>query len=236
MLKCVPYSRYLVSIKGLKLSKQPRRNGHASVYHSNANDPLHQLLNDTGRGIPYRPVLRALTGSINAAILLQQIVFHWVNKGHKPFYKFVEPPQGEHELYNEGDSWLEEIGFTSDEYKHALNLISTKVTRTTADRILRDTQPRFGPDTDKRRKSGRIFSNRQHLVARWKGSDRAVRFVLNEPLLCNALRAVADSTIGENPLQGVGNPLPQGGKTPITPGVLLAPYNIEDAIKDTDTN
>lgn len=77
------------------------------------------------RSIPYRPKLKAYFGSTNAAILLQQIWFHFKNKKYQPFYKFLEPCG--HELYREGDSWFEELEFSAEEISGALKKISIRI-------------------------------------------------------------------------------------------------------------
>ncbi len=76
--------------------------------------------------IIYRKELNAITGSVTATILLQQIIYRFVNNGNKPFYKFIEPCG--HEKYTKGDSWCEELGFTRKEFLTAINkLIDSKL-------------------------------------------------------------------------------------------------------------
>lgn len=75
--------------------------------------------------IAYRPPLRKLTGSITSAILLQQLMWRWKVEGHQPYYKFLNPCK--HEKYVVGDSWAEELGFTSSELEGALSKIATRV-------------------------------------------------------------------------------------------------------------
>lgn len=110
------------------------------------------------KAIIYRPSLKKMTGSTNGSILLQQIMYRWYANGEKPFYKFLQPC--EHDLYREGDSWSEEIGFSYSELQTALDKFATKITRgesktkaekesaviywTDADRI---TWWQFNPDT-----------------------------------------------------------------------------------------
>jgi len=72
----------------------------------------------------YRPELRKITGSVNSAILLNQAIFRWVTNGSKEFYKFKEPCS--HELYHNGDSWCEELGFSREEFDTALAKIGFK--------------------------------------------------------------------------------------------------------------
>lgn len=69
--------------------------------------------------ISYRPILNHITGGLEQTILLQQIIFRWDNAGRKPFYKFKE--ECDHKLYKNGDSWLEELGFTRRQFDRALN-------------------------------------------------------------------------------------------------------------------
>jgi len=66
--------------------------------------------------IPYCKDLRAITGSVTAAILLQRLDY-WFSEFPDGFYKFLEPCN--HELYREGDSWTEELGFSQEEFTTA---------------------------------------------------------------------------------------------------------------------
>jgi len=81
------------------------------------NDILLQVLSDDKKLIVYRKELNKLTGSVTATILLQQLIFHASKKKYEPFYKFIEPC--DNELYRDGDSWTEELGFTKYEFKTA---------------------------------------------------------------------------------------------------------------------
>lgn len=74
--------------------------------------------------ITYRPAWNAFTGSVNATILLQQVIFYWQNHGQKPFYKFKEPCG--HKLYRAGDSWTEKLGMTAKEFDTALGKLKAK--------------------------------------------------------------------------------------------------------------
>lgn len=76
---------------------------------------------------PFRPKFKQIFGSTNAAIFIER-VRHWFEENHyEPFYKFFEPCS--HELYREGDSWLEELGFSYEEASTVLKKIGTKITR-----------------------------------------------------------------------------------------------------------
>lgn len=75
--------------------------------------------------IIYRPTLTKITGSINSAILLSQIMYRWKKNDKQPFYKFKEPCS--HKWYKKGDSWLEELGFTKREYENAMKKIAIKL-------------------------------------------------------------------------------------------------------------
>ena len=87
-------------------------------------DILDILAEDNGR-VSYRPRFAKALGSITRALLLQQILYRWKNNGRKAFYKFKEPCK--HRLYKEGDSWLEELGFSRREFDSALDFIAQKI-------------------------------------------------------------------------------------------------------------
>jgi hypothetical protein len=88
---------------------------------------LSDLLSEAEGAVSYRPQLARITGSVTAAILLQQIVYHWNAQGRTAFYKFKEPCDSPY--YQAGQSWCEELAFTRHEFDGALGLIATKVTR-----------------------------------------------------------------------------------------------------------
>ncbi len=83
-----------------------------------------QIFANDKRMILYRPEWRKFTGSVLATILLQQIIFRWDQNGRQPFYKFKAPC--EHSLYRDGDSWLEELGFSTREFDNAIQKIGFK--------------------------------------------------------------------------------------------------------------
>jgi len=90
---------------------------------------LLNTLNGDSRVIAYRPELRNIFSgkrlSATSTILFQQILFRFKpdkNKKGIEFYKFKEPC--EHRLYREGDSWVEELGFTKKEFDTALKHIA----------------------------------------------------------------------------------------------------------------
>lgn len=199
------------------------------------NDPLFIMLNEAGKSIPYRPVLRQLTGDVNAALLLQQIIYRYVGKERVPFYKFHAAC--EHPLYKQGDSWTEELGLTTDQINDALKKIGTRTRRKDHTKVLQDTQPRFGQNPDKRMKNQVILLNRTSLVAYWKEADNALRFVLNEALLKNAvqqlpnLREEPDIPVSETRLSSseTGQSGSEAGETSLS-------YNKDDYTDDTKEN
>jgi len=77
----------------------------------------------------YVPDLRELTGSINAAILMQQLDDHFI---HSPegFYKFKKPSG--HLEYQVGDSWTETLNFSAKEFDNAWRHIGTTYASKTA--------------------------------------------------------------------------------------------------------
>lgn len=79
------------------------------------------------RGVIYRPSLRNVTKSVIGAILLNQIIYWWKIKEREKFYKFFSPCS--HELYNQGDSWAEELGLSYAEIQTGLKSFAKKITR-----------------------------------------------------------------------------------------------------------
>ncbi|MDA3733607.1 hypothetical protein PBV87_19235 [Niameybacter massiliensis] len=71
--------------------------------------------------IPYYPGLNEITGSVTASILMMQLEYWFAKQEGGMFFKFTEPC--EHDLYREGDSWLEELNFGKEEFKGAFNRI-----------------------------------------------------------------------------------------------------------------
>lgn len=71
------------------------------------------ILREDGYTIPYRPELARELGSVTAALLLQRIICCTDSKQDRveKFYKFKEPCS--HEKYKPGDSWVEELGWSS---------------------------------------------------------------------------------------------------------------------------
>ncbi|WP_299466410.1 hypothetical protein [uncultured Microscilla sp.] len=79
--------------------------------------------------IPYVKELRDLTGSINAAILMQQLDYYFICRP-RGFYKFSQPSG--HPEYRKGDSWVETLNFSFKEYKGAWQRIGITYASKTA--------------------------------------------------------------------------------------------------------
>lgn len=114
----------------------------------------------------YRPELNEITGSVNATLLLQQIIYWWQKNGGKEFYKFKEPCN--HRLYQKGDSWCEELGFTKRNFDTAIKTIGFK----------------RGSGID-----GQIPEN-EALFTYFTDKTRLTKYVLNEDLLSKSLNAL----------------------------------------------
>ncbi len=80
-----------------------------------------KLLTITRGMIPYIKELRPAAKSVASCILMQQLDY-WFNKHPNGFYKFLEPSSG-NENYLEGDSWVEELNFSAEEFKTAFSNI-----------------------------------------------------------------------------------------------------------------
>jgi hypothetical protein len=87
-----------------------------------------KIILDDKRIISYRPKLNTETGSVLATILLGQIMY-WAEHFGNPFWKFMQPC--EHHQYKQGDSWMEEIGFTRTEMETAFKRIGRRVNKKT---------------------------------------------------------------------------------------------------------
>lgn len=78
--------------------------------------------------LSYEPVFAKMLGSINAAILLNSIIYLSETKDRKMFYKFKDKPRQQNKAYKEGDSWLEVLGWGRSKFDNALAIIGTKIT------------------------------------------------------------------------------------------------------------
>lgn len=120
--------------------------------------------------IPYRKSLRQLTGSVTSAILLQQIIHRAKCKHWEPFYKFKSSCG--HKLYQDGDSWTEELGFSIKEFDTAIGKIGTKATRD------RDKLALMNGDKV------------QNIVTYWTDSSRVTWYYINKGLLAKLLKGI----------------------------------------------
>jgi hypothetical protein len=77
----------------------------------------------TANPIPYCKDLREISGSVNAAILFQQLEYWFVKTEGKSFYKFLESLAKEENGYKKGDSWTEELAFSPKEFRTAFGKI-----------------------------------------------------------------------------------------------------------------
>lgn len=77
------------------------------------------------RVIPYHPEYRKITGSVTAAILFEQLEYWFDRYNYNSFYKFLEPAP-EHPSYAPGDSWVEELGFSVEEFRTAFDKIGVR--------------------------------------------------------------------------------------------------------------
>ena len=79
--------------------------------------PILSILANDKSVIIYRKELNAITGSVTATLLLSQIIY-WHSKSGC-FYKFNKPCS--HPLYKAGDSWEEELFFSTGELRSAMS-------------------------------------------------------------------------------------------------------------------
>ena len=133
------------------MSMKINRSDHVEV------DLLALIADDQGM-ISYRPGWNKFTGSINATILLQQVIYRWVKHGRQPFYKFSAPCS--QPAYREGDSWQEELGMSRKELENAKKKIAVSTQGNLADSAL---------------------------VSYWRDRYHKTWYALNEPLLVEKL-------------------------------------------------
>ena len=83
-----------------------------------------KILQITRDSIPYVKSLRTIAGSVTACILMQQLDY-WFSKHPDGFFKFLEPCPNSSQ-YREGDSWSEELGFSTAEFRTAFDAIGVR--------------------------------------------------------------------------------------------------------------
>lgn len=78
----------------------------------------------TSGSTPYIKQLRNITGTVNAALLMQQLDYWFAKPQYTDgFYKFMSPC--DHPAYKPEDSWVEEMNFSVDELNLAFSKIGT---------------------------------------------------------------------------------------------------------------
>jgi len=81
------------------------------------------ILSNIRTCVPYIKELRNIAGSVTASILMQQLDYWFSKQGGEPFYKFKAPC--EHSMYKKGDSFIEELGFSVEEFTNAFLKVGT---------------------------------------------------------------------------------------------------------------
>lgn len=90
---------------------------------------------------PHPKILTPMIGSFCGATLFYYVIRRW-NKHHRPFFIFGAPCA--HELYSNGRSWKEAIGFSADDVKSALSVVGYRATSTNKESVaLSDHRPDF---------------------------------------------------------------------------------------------
>ena len=146
--------------------------GHQELSKSLNIDVALTLLADDLEFIPYRRTFRKITGSFGAAILLQQILYRAKGNGFRPFYKFRSPCSNM--LYRNGDSWVEELACSADEFDTALKRIGTKIVKSEPlEKAMEGNDP-------------------TRLVIYWTDSNRVTWYVVNKTLLIYLINKAGD--------------------------------------------
>lgn len=137
-----------------------------------------KIILDDKRIISYRPKLNTETGSVSATILLGQIMY-WAEHCGNPFWKFMQPC--EHHQYKQGDSWMEELGFTRTEMETAFKRIGRRVNKKTK------------PD-------------KNAFVWYWTDMNRLTWYMVNWDRVNRAVENVYGSVMQESCITKCGNP------------------------------
>lgn len=114
--------------------------------------------------IPYIPGLRQQAGSVVSAILMMQLEYRFA-KYPEGFYKFLEPPQNGHQDYKPGDSWVEELAFSKEEFRTAFDKIGVRYSSKTQYNEAKSSGSEFGDSyycSYVDRQSGLTFYFRNH--------------------------------------------------------------------------
>lgn len=141
--------------------------------------------------IPYHPRLGETLGSVYAAILLQQAYHRYRNNGNKPFYKFLAPCSNDY--YRRGDSWIEELSFTSTQLNRGIEIVATRIS---------STRKKQGANRDQVLSIDRVelnafgkMSNSNALVLYWTNRDRRTWWMVNLPLFSSLLEVAHISNL-----------------------------------------
>lgn len=136
-----------------------------------------RILSITRNVIPYVKELQPVAGSVIGCLVMQQLDY-WFHLKPDGFYKFMNP--AEHPFYRQGDSWVEELGISDDEFRYAFDRIGTRY--------------KSKSDFDKAAKAGDIFKGCFYCsyVAR---RENLTYYFRNHELLDSALDALIT---GEN--------------------------------------
>lgn len=146
------------------MEEEPHPSQHISTPQHQSIDIFKIFANDK-RLILYRPEWRQVTGSVLSTILLSQMLYWWDKMGRKPFYKFKEPCK--HQLYKQGESWVEELGFSKKEFDNALKNIATRKSDTTKE---------------------------ETYITYWTDINRVTHYSINEDILEPVLRGIYVNT------------------------------------------
>lgn len=154
-----------------------------------------RIIAEDRNAILYRPKFTELTDSALAAILLQQMIYHWDSKDGQAFYKFKEPCQ--HKLYRDGDSWCERLGWNAYEFDLAIKVIGTKITKGTSRKdVLKTEIPQKGEGETDKAYYGRFAAALRCCVLYWTDRDRVTWYEVNSELLCKFVIRVYIDNLG----------------------------------------
>lgn len=179
--------------------------------------------------IPYIKELKNLPSvkSTNACLLMTQLEY-WFAIQKKEFYKFVSPPKTIQYLYQEGQSWTEELGISDSEYRTAFDQIGCRYTSKGA------------YDAAKRKGKGAEFAGKYYCCY-FNKISRQTYYFRNSELVENAIRLLTstgkrvsgaqDSLSAKNQVSGS-----RGERTCASEVDVISPESTETTSDNTSEN
>lgn len=156
----------------------------------NETSVLLKVIGEDKKKVLYRPAFARMTDNVLAAILLQQVLYWWNENGSKPFYKFrnAAPKVAQ---YRTGDSWCEELEWSTAEFDTAIKTIGTKVTKGIGKKDLLATEfPSQLVSEGIVEYFERVKTAMSRVVIYWRDANNLTWYQVNEELLGKFINSI----------------------------------------------